>query len=1215
MPGTNEWTLTAEIAGWINEIIRNHPELPFSKAKVEVRGTRTRQRRDLTILDRAGKVVLTGEMKMPDSPDGRSPFQESLVMNAHEKADNVGTEYFFTWNVNRCVLWKTFKPGTSIIDRHIQDWPVIAPPIREAEDVEHPRVQDKVKQFLETLLDRSAAYISGAELMPTMSLDEKFLRVWEAALEQPVVLTLRALSDRYLTDAAFTKELDKWMRDEQGWVVSKDEAVVRDNLDRAAKLSCYVLANKIIFYKALRRRFTRMKALRIPDYITAGSGLVELLSGYFQHAAQVSRDYETVFSGDYGDTLPFLNDDAVGGWRDLVEQTDGFDFTQLDYEIIGGVFERLLSTDERHKFGQHYTRSEVVDLINAFCIRDADAKVLDPACGGGTFLVRAYARKRELSGGQLKHQQIIQQLYGVDIAAYPAHLTTINLATRDLIDEANYPRVARMDFFKAKAKDPIFHIPLGAGGGQFATLEIDKVDAVVGNPPYVRQEKIGEYYGKKYKDRLRKQAEGDAPGADLSGRSDIHCYFFTHGMSFLNDGGYIGLLTSSTWLDTTYGFRLQKFLLDNFEIVAVFESNCEPWFTGARVTTAATILRRQTDPAKRAANRVRFVSLSEPLSHLLTYARTEDDRRLTFEELRNHVESAEGVEHFDAALSGGEPVTVDQESLHGMRIRVVNQADLHRLGCTSVSVSELDESDDEDAQPSAFSQSAASDYVGSKWGIFLRAPDVFFKLLNRGGTAFVPLATPGVASIKRGVTSGCDTFFFPRDVTEKALAAYPDPKRFKEIYKMSPRSTDKVRIVHAGDGSTHFIEKQYLQPVAFNPMEFSSAEVTSANATRSALCVSKKKNELKGTSVLKYIRWGEKEGFDDRSTCANRDPWYELSFPPPGHALWTMTQRYRYIVPYNPTQMLSNKRLFNITADCGVVPEVLCAVLNSTICALSRYCYGRLQGGDPVMETEVVDVKMMLVPDPRLASESVRSRLVAALDSMRQREIGHLVAVDGEGDEPSGDLAMPDRQELDDAVLELLGIGDPGERAALRAELYAEITKMYRAIRTAEKKMQGFRSESARRGRVTPKSLAGEIWESLEKKPTLRTLSDFAAEDEAEEIELPDGKSAAVNDLWNHNSLHIAGKHIPLGHPERLTFTKALSDSGAHGPVRIPLDPEDCKRALQAYEEYRGLVEGQFAALAGELTADEQMQARIVRELWRLLRNQDAPPVPPTEEE
>ncbi len=102
--------------------------------------------------------------------------------------------------------------------------------------------------------------------------------------------------------------------------------------------------------------------------------------------------------------MPLLDDIAVESWQELLEDTDKFDFTQISYEVIGQIFENLLSPEERHKFGQHYTRSEIVDLINAFCIRKADAKVLDPSCGGGTFLVRAYQRKKDLSGGKLAHQ-------------------------------------------------------------------------------------------------------------------------------------------------------------------------------------------------------------------------------------------------------------------------------------------------------------------------------------------------------------------------------------------------------------------------------------------------------------------------------------------------------------------------------------------------------------------------------------------------------------------------------------------------------------------------------------------------------------------------------------------------------------------------------------------------------------------------------------------
>ncbi|OFX16895.1 MAG: hypothetical protein A2Z18_11390 [Armatimonadetes bacterium RBG_16_58_9] len=679
MPSVNEWTLTADVAKWIADVLRERPELPFSEAKVEERGRGSRKRRDLTIYDRKGNLVITGEIKMPDNSDGRSPFQDSLVKDAHEKADTVGAEYFFTWNVNRCVLWRTFEQGVPITERHIHHWYVLPAPVRDSADVAHPRVEEQVARFLSLFLERCAAIMTGAEALPSLPLDEKFLLVWEAALDQPVAQTLRSLSGRYLRDREFTTELDRWMRDKQGWTVSSAEEHVRDNLERAAKFACYVLANKIIFYKALRRRFRRMKSLRIPQDAETGAELEQLLSGYFDHAAQVSKDYETVFHGDFGDTLPFLNDSAVHSWRDLVVQTDGFDFTLLDYEIIGQVFERMLSSNERHKFGQHYTRSEVVDLINAFCIRTGSDKVFDPACGGGTFLVRAYTRKRDLSEGKLKHRELIRQLYGTDISAYPVHLTTINLATRDLIDEANYPLVARTDFFAVDVGAPIFHLPVGSADKQYVNLQIEKVDAVVGNPPYIRQERITEYYGKKYKERLRAQADREARGTPLSGRSDIHCYFFTHGATFLDDGGYLGLLTSSTWLDTAYGFRLQEYLLDNFEIVAIFESNCEPWFSGARVTTAAAILRKQSDPRKRTANNVKFVWLTQPISDLLAYSPEEHERRLTFEHLRDRIEGMCGSEEFTLSLSGVESVSVGQETLRGMRVRVVNQGELRRL--------------------------------------------------------------------------------------------------------------------------------------------------------------------------------------------------------------------------------------------------------------------------------------------------------------------------------------------------------------------------------------------------------------------------------------------------------------------------------------------------------------------------------------------------------
>ena len=102
-----------------------------------------------------------------------------------------------------------------------------------------------------------------------------------------------------------------------------------------------------------------------------------------------------------------------------------------------------------------------------------------------------------------------------------------------------------------------------------ASLVLDDLDAVVGNPPYIRQEQIPRHY----KDQLKALFSAEWPGQTTpTGRSDIYVHFFTHGARLLGTEGYHGFVTSVGWLDTDYGFRLQEFLLKNFRIIAVIES-------------------------------------------------------------------------------------------------------------------------------------------------------------------------------------------------------------------------------------------------------------------------------------------------------------------------------------------------------------------------------------------------------------------------------------------------------------------------------------------------------------------------------------------------------------------------------------------------------------------------------------------------------------------
>lgn len=103
----NEWEFTGEVKSWIDQIVQRNTNLPFSGASVETKGRGSQKRRDLTLRDKNGEPLLTGEVKLPDAPDGSSPYRADVVKDARQKAERAGVKFFFTWNVNECVLWET----------------------------------------------------------------------------------------------------------------------------------------------------------------------------------------------------------------------------------------------------------------------------------------------------------------------------------------------------------------------------------------------------------------------------------------------------------------------------------------------------------------------------------------------------------------------------------------------------------------------------------------------------------------------------------------------------------------------------------------------------------------------------------------------------------------------------------------------------------------------------------------------------------------------------------------------------------------------------------------------------------------------------------------------------------------------------------------------------------------------------------------------------
>ena len=119
-------------------------------------------------------------------------------------------------------------------------------------------------------------------------------------------------------------------------------------------------------------------------------------------------------------------------------------------------------------------------------------------------------------------------------------------------------------------------------------------DVVIGNPPYVRQEKI-----KALKPTLKKHY------ACYTGAADLYVYFYERGLQLLNPSGVHTFICSNSWLDVNYGAPLQKYLLDNTAGAVICHSEAEREFESADINTIVSILQNGTPDAD---SHIRFLT-------------------------------------------------------------------------------------------------------------------------------------------------------------------------------------------------------------------------------------------------------------------------------------------------------------------------------------------------------------------------------------------------------------------------------------------------------------------------------------------------------------------------------------------------------------------------------------------------------------------------------
>ncbi|MBI5708822.1 MAG: N-6 DNA methylase [Candidatus Eisenbacteria bacterium] len=207
---------------------------------------------------------------------------------------------------------------------------------------------------------------------------------------------------------------------------------------------------------------------------------------------------------------------------------------------------------ERKRLGAWYTPISIVRPLVEWAVRPGDSSVLDPAIGDGGFLVAAAARLRALAGSGSEGQ-----LYGFDVNARAvAHASAALTQEPGRRIEAH---LRRCDFFEVN--------PPAAGSSVMSP-----VDAVVGNPPYIRYQSFaGEV-------RVRALRRAREAGASLTRLSSSWAAFVIHATAFLRPGGRLALVLPEELVHSSYSADVRAFLRRTFQVVSLisFENHLFP---------------------------------------------------------------------------------------------------------------------------------------------------------------------------------------------------------------------------------------------------------------------------------------------------------------------------------------------------------------------------------------------------------------------------------------------------------------------------------------------------------------------------------------------------------------------------------------------------------------------------------------------------------------
>jgi len=484
-------------------------------------------------------------------------------------------------------------------------------------------------------------------------------------------------------DAAFLREIEGWRS-----TLARDLAVRNDLTTRQLNQAVQTTIDRVIFLRMAEDRgiedYGRLLAL-----VNGGDVYGRLLqvfrdaddrynSGLFHFRAERGREEEP-------DTLTThlkVGDETLKGIiRGLYYPESPYEFSVLPVDVLGQVYEQFLGkvirlSDGGHEAvveekpevrkagGVYYTPTYIVDYIVEHTVGKllegkkpgprggaSRLKIVDPACGSGSFLIGAYRylldwhRDRYLedgpekwknqihegSGGQWhltideKRRILLNNIHGVDIDPQAVEVTKLSLLLKVLEGESESSLATQLRMFQERALpdldnnikcgnsligpdfyeneqmmllDEEEHYRINVFDWKAAFPQVFEgdnpgFDAVIGNPPYVDVKLLGDDIKQILSDKF----------ASATKRFDLYVPFVEQGLLLLRNDGLLGYILPSMFTRREYGSDLRRVIVELGSVDKVVDFGTNQVFEGPLNYVGIFILRKSREQSNVLATR------------------------------------------------------------------------------------------------------------------------------------------------------------------------------------------------------------------------------------------------------------------------------------------------------------------------------------------------------------------------------------------------------------------------------------------------------------------------------------------------------------------------------------------------------------------------------------------------------------------------------------